>query len=886
MPHLFRRAALLLCVAGPAVAPLAAQQPSAAEQYAQAVDHWWYGRYPQALEGMIALLSSPAGRGYSDSVALFTGELYRTRTVTEDAVANTGARWSAGGRYVTYAVGTGRARTTRVVDVSATPRQVAELRTATVAFAPGDAQAVYLGVRSTAEIERVRRDLAQLEGRQPQDRAAISTLTAELAGLEQQQTMLLLRDMATGRERALDRAGVSQLATPVFSADGRTIFAIGSTAATPGRRDVVAIDVANGASRVVVGSDSAKAELSLVPGGRFLLFTATPPASAGAAAGRGAGAGAAATGGGGRAGGGGTAAAPRSIGIHDLQTGQTSYVTGTAPSAAAGGSALTFLNREGADYVISVLALPVTAAPVVVRRATVPLAAPAISPSGATVAFQIQQEYDWEIHAVARDGSSERRVTREIQHDLQPRFLDETRIVSVMGESRHRRSHIHDVNTGARIRLFDNNTVRTIAPEYEWQVSPDATRLLVVAERDGDTVSPERGVYIMDLTARVSTDDVLARLRANLATETELRQRGARMFAPIADQVRARVADASVGRVYGYQKALFDFDSKNITRPGNAKAVDYLMQQYRAFGYEPVRQEFTAQGQRTANVVATLRGTVNPELVYVVGSHFDSHASGPGADDNTSGTAALLEAARVLARHPLPATVVFVSFTAEESGLLGSREFARVAAQEGWKVVGALNNDMLGWTNDGRLDNTIRYSNPGIRDVQHAASFLFTDMVTYDAVYYKSTDAQALYDAWGDIIGGIGSYPVLGNPHYHMPHDNLEFENHQLITEAGKSIVATMMLMASSPSRIGGLAVAPQGSGAVEVTWTPSPEKGIVRYLVTQTPPGSRVGGAATTTAEPRVRLTGVAPGTVISVKAVNEKGLEGWDWARVTVGR
>ena len=83
-------------------------------------------------------------------------------------------------------------------------------------------------------------------------------------------------------------------------------------------------------------------------------------------------------------------------------------------------------------------------------------------------------------------------------------------------------------------------------------------------------------------------------------------------------------------------------------------------------------------------------------------------------------------------------------------------------------VVGALNNDMVGWTNDARLDNTIRYSNPGIRDIQHGAAMLFTRLITYDALYFKGTDAASLYDAYGDVIGGIGSYPVLGSPHYHQ----------------------------------------------------------------------------------------------------------------------
>ena len=95
-------------------------------------------------------------------------------------------------------------------------------------------------------------------------------------------------------------------------------------------------------------------------------------------------------------------------------------------------------------------------------------------------------------------------------------------------------------------------------------------------------------------------------------------------------------------------------------------------------------------------------------------------------------------------RHPQPATIVFASFTGEEAGLLGSREFVRRAVADKVQIVGALNNDMIGWANDHRLDNTIRYSNPGIRDIQHAAAMQFSNLITYDALYYKSTDAARL----------------------------------------------------------------------------------------------------------------------------------------------
>jgi hypothetical protein len=269
-------------------------------------------------------------------------------------------------------------------------------------------------------------------------------------------------------------------------------------------------------------------------------------------------------------------------------------------------------------------------------------------------------------------------------------------------------------------------------------------------------------------------------------------------------------------------------------------------------------------------------------LIYVLSSHFDSVERGPGSDDNTSGTTALLDAARVLAARPQPATIKFAFFTGEEAGLLGSREFVRRAVATRDKIVGALNNDMVGFANNNRLDNTIRYSNAGIRDVQHAAAFLFTDLITYDAKYYKSTDAHAYYEAYGDIVGGIGSYPILGNPHYHQTHDVLETISHQLVAEVSKTTVATLMLLASSPSRLTGLEAERRGRD-VTVRWTSAVESNLDGYIVAYGPEHEPL-RQSVTVSEPQVTLSGVTAGTVVSVKAVNSRGMHSWDWARVVV--
>jgi hypothetical protein len=124
---------------------------------------------------------------------------------------------------------------------------------------------------------------------------------------------------------------------------------------------------------------------------------------------------------------------------------------------------------------------------------------------------------------------------------------------------------------------------------------------------------------------------------------------------------------------------------------------------------------------------------------------------------------------------------------------------------------------------------------------------------------------------------------VLGNPHYHQSHDILETINHELVTEASRTTVATLMLLASSPSRLKDLKVTKFSGGTADVSWTPSPEKGVSSYIVTVTSPTGTEAPRLTVT-QPSAALRNVAPGSVIAVKAVNARGLEGWDWARVTV--
>jgi hypothetical protein len=108
------------------------------------------------------------------------------------------------------------------------------------------------------------------------------------------------------------------------------------------------------------------------------------------------------------------------------------------------------------------------------------------------------------------------------------------------------------------------------------------------------------------------------------------------------------------------------------------------------------------------NSVATLKGTdPNDNRIFIISGHLDSRRTdvmdgtndAPGADDDGSGSAAVLECARVMSKHSFPATIIFVTVSGEEQGLLGSTYMAKKARVQNWNIEAVLNNDIMGSNN-------------------------------------------------------------------------------------------------------------------------------------------------------------------------------------------
>src|SRR5688572_18210132 len=143
---------------------------------------------------------------------------------------------------------------------------------------------------------------------------------------------------------------------------------------------------------------------------------------------------------------------------------------------------------------------------------------------------------------------------------------------------------------------------------------------------------------------------------------------------------------------------------------GIGAAVRWAQARMKGFGLETLQTCDTVTGRRiltptkVCNAVAIQRGTARPNDVVIITGHIDSRvtdpmnatADAPGANDDGSGTAAVIEAARVLSKHKFPGTIVYAALSGEEQGLHGGKIMADYARSQGWNVIANLNNDIVG----------------------------------------------------------------------------------------------------------------------------------------------------------------------------------------------
>jgi hypothetical protein len=189
------------------------------------------------------------------------------------------------------------------------------------------------------------------------------------------------------------------------------------------------------------------------------------------------------------------------------------------------------------------------------------------------------------------------------------------------------------------------------------------------------------------------------------------------IVAPVSQQQLRHTIETLVG--FGTRHTL---SSQTDPKRGIGAALNWTKGQFESFGLPTVRPCETFTGSRiptptaVCDMVAIQRGTERPNDVVIITGHIDSRVSdvmnftadAPGANDDGSGVAAVIEAARVLSKHKFPGTIVYAALSGEEQGLYGAKVLANYARAQGWNVVADLNNDIIGGTcgSDGVCDST------------------------------------------------------------------------------------------------------------------------------------------------------------------------------------
>jgi Ca2+-binding RTX toxin-like protein len=210
--------------------------------------------------------------------------------------------------------------------------------------------------------------------------------------------------------------------------------------------------------------------------------------------------------------------------------------------------------------------------------------------------------------------------------------------------------------------------------------------------------------------------------------------------------------------------------------PEHDLARENIRDYFEGLGLTTTLHPFPYQGNTYYNVVGVKPGTSAPNDIYVVGAHYDS-VNNPGADDNASGTAAVMELARAVSAYDFDATLVFIAFDREEQGLYGSAAYA--ADHVGDNIRAMVNLDMIAYNPDGANKNKVRIYDGDNNDEQLKedlidAFSLYGDGVTAENGGWTNRSDHASFDVRGVDAALIIEYSWSANPNYHRADDAVE----------------------------------------------------------------------------------------------------------------
>jgi len=256
-------------------------------------------------------------------------------------------------------------------------------------------------------------------------------------------------------------------------------------------------------------------------------------------------------------------------------------------------------------------------------------------------------------------------------------------------------------------------------------------------------------------------------------------------------------------------------------------AADLISRRLASFGYDLTEQPYQVEDLAVRNIVAERRGTDQPDRVIVVGAHYDTVIGSPGADDNASGVAVLLELARIHAETRFRKTVRFVAFTLEEppffrSRKMGSRVYAHALKERGEHVEAMLCLESVGYYSQEPGSQSFPFPVFWLR-WQYPTTGHFLTIVSNDDSQLLQTQVRDELLARMDLpvetyagpwwIPGVdwsdhGSfwnegYPAVmltdtalfRNPHYHRQTDLPDTLDYRAMSELVRGLVATLVAL-------------------------------------------------------------------------------------------
>ena len=217
---------------------------------------------------------------------------------------------------------------------------------------------------------------------------------------------------------------------------------------------------------------------------------------------------------------------------------------------------------------------------------------------------------------------------------------------------------------------------------------------LLIVKSLGAEIKPAKNdgmVAIYNKTAR------LAQARRDFPTVTEEDA-----------MTRTLMEEVSIENLTATVQHLQDYGRRQYNTSQAYEAGQWIYDQFDNLGLDVEQFEFKyGVNESSPNIIATQWGTKYPNKYIVCGSHYDSERSGhggqeaPGADDNATGVATVLETARILSEYTFECSIIYCAFSAEEIGLVGSEAYASFCAEMGYEIVAYFNNDMNGYLHPG-----------------------------------------------------------------------------------------------------------------------------------------------------------------------------------------